>query len=93
MGVAKQVRGSFLIGKSVSHYLILLYCETLLQVLLDTAKVLLGISFHYTTVALRASGWQNQNCNSKCPNDVNTEWPIPEKNLSFLLYSWIFQTK
>ena len=84
MGVAKQVRGSFLIGKSVSHYLILLYCETLLQVLLDTAKVLLGTSFHYTTVALRAS---------KCPNDVNTEWPIPEKNLSFLLYSWIFQTK
>ena len=22
----------------------------------------------------------------KCPNDINTEWAIPEKFLSFLLY-------
>ena len=39
-------------------------------------------SFHYTVV-LRVWGWQNQKCNSKCPNDINTEWAIPEKKLKF----------
>ena len=51
-------------------------------------KILLDTSFHYTTVALRVWGWQSQKCNSKCPNDNNTEWAIPEKFSSFLLYSW-----
>ena len=85
MGVAKQVKGSFHIGKAGSQYLILLHCETLLQVLVDTAKVLLNTSFHYTTVALRASGWQSQNFNLKCPNNINTEWSIPEKTFFTLL--------
>ena len=40
-------------------------------------------SFHYVTVVLRIWGWQDQKCNSKCPNDIKTEWPIPEKNLRF----------
>ena len=29
----------------------------------------------------------------KCPNDIKTEWNIPEKFLDFLLYPWKFQTK
>ena len=53
-------------------------------------KILLDTSFHYTTIVLRVWGWQNLKCNSKCPNDINTEWAIPEKFSSFLLYSWKF---
>ena len=56
-------------------------------------KILLDASFHYTTVVLRVWVWQGQKCNSKCPNDINTEWAIPENFFSFLLYPWKFQTK
>ena len=56
-------------------------------------KILLDASFHYTTVVLRVWVWQGQKCNSKCPNDINTEWAIPEKFFSFLVYPWKFQTK
>ena len=47
-------------------------------------------SFHYTAVILRVWDWQSQKCNSKCPNDINTEWAIPENfsNIRFLLYPW-----
>ena len=31
--------------------------------------------------------------NSKCPDDVTTEWAIPKPFVSFLLYPWKFQTK
>ena len=41
-------------------------------------KILLDTSFHYSTVALRVWGWQSQKCNSKCPNDLDTEWAIPK---------------
>ena len=37
--------GSFHIGKAGSHYVILLYCETLLQVLLGTVKDFIGYLF------------------------------------------------
>ena len=51
----------------------LLYCETLL-------KVLLGI---YCKRFYCVRGWQGQKCNSKCPNDINTDGVIPEKFLGF----------
>ena len=51
-------------------------------------KILWDISFHYTSVVLHVWVLQSQKCNSKCPNDINTEWVIVVKFLSFLLYSW-----
>ena len=76
LGVAMQV-----IGKAGSHFVILLYCETLLQVSLDICcKKCYQLPLH-------------QKCNSKCCNNINTEWAIPEKVLGFLLYPWKFQTK
>ena len=33
-------------------------------------KILLDISFHYTTVVLRVWDWQSQKCKSKCPNET-----------------------
>ena len=53
-------------------------------------KILLDSSFHCATVVLRVGGWQSQKCNSKHPNDINTEWAIPEIFLGFLLYPWKF---
>ena len=47
-------------------------------------KILLETSFYYTTAVLGLWGWQSQKCNLKCPNDINTEWAIPEKFPSFL---------
>ena len=47
-------------------------------------------SFHYTTVVLRVWGWQSQKCNSKCPNDINTEWAIPENFSSFSMFLFVF---
>ena len=39
--------------------------------------------FHYITVVLWAWGWQGQKCKSKCPNDINSKWVIPEKSYVF----------
>ena len=73
--------GTLLIEKADSHFVILTYCETLLQVLLDICcKKCYQLPLH-------------QKCNSKCSNNINTEWAIPEKVLGFLLYPWKFQTK
>ena len=34
-----------------------------------------------------------QSATQSVPNDINTEWTIPETFLGFLLYPWEFQTK
>ena len=87
-------RGTFYKKKASSHYVILLYCKTLLQVLLGIyCKRFYQIPFHYITVVFCVWGWQGQKNNSKCPIDINTEWAIPEKLLGFLLYPWKFQAK
>ena len=57
---------------------------------LYTVKGFIMYFFHYTAVALCVWDWQSQKCNSKCPNDINTEWAIPEEFSSFLLYPWKF---
>ena len=44
-GDASNKRDAFFIGKAGSHYVILLYCETLLQVLLVTVKDFIGYLF------------------------------------------------
>ena len=41
------------------------------------------LSRYITVVVLRVWGWQGQKRNSKCPNDINTEWAIPEIFLGF----------
>ena len=86
--VAMQVTkgGALFIRKAGSHYVILLHCETLLQVLLGIyCKRFYGIPLFTILLLFYVFG-----CNSKCLNDTNTEWAIPEKLLSFLLYPWKF---
>ena len=73
LGVAMQVtKGALFMGKAGSYYVILLYCETLLQVLLGIyckRFYWIPLVIHYTTVILRVWGWQSQKCNS---NNANT---------------------
>ena len=89
LGVAMQVKkgGSF-IGKTCSHC-VMLYCETLLQVLLGIyCKRFYWIPLS-ATVVLRVWGSQNQKCNSECPNETLNG--LFQKNfLGFLLYPWKF---
>ena len=68
-----------------------LYCKSYWVYTDCTIYIYLNIysiytSFHYITVVLRVWGWQSQKCNSNYPNDINTEWAIPEKCLGFSLY-------
>ena len=72
-GDASHKRETLFIGNAGSHYILLMYCETLL-------KVLLGI---YCKRFYCVRGWQGQKCNSKCPNDINTDGVIPETFLGF----------
>ena len=79
--------GALFIGKTGSH--ILLYCETLLQVLPGVyiyiyiyiyiyckKKRFYWIPlFHYTTVVLHVWDWQSQKCNSNClPSRCEQSW-------------------
>ena len=89
-GDASHKRGALFIGKVGSHFVILLYCETLWQVLLGIyckrfywiPLFTILLLFYMLEVGKAKSATQ------KCPNDINTEWAIPEKFLSFLLYPW-----
>ena len=73
---ASHKRWALFIGKAGSHCVILLYCETLLQVLWGIyCKRIYWIYCCYFT----CFDWQSQKCNSKCPNDINTEWAVPVK--------------
>ena len=76
--------------------MIRLYCETLLQILLGIYCRRFYTCFYYTTVVLRVSGWQNQKCNSKCPNETlnglfqkncQAFYFTPENSLSLTLTS------
>ena len=72
------------IGKVGSHYVRLLYCETLLQVLLgihckrfyQIPLFTILMLFYVFTVGKAKSVTQ-------CPNDINTEWAIPENFFTF----------
>ena len=72
--------GTLFIEKAGSHFVILLYCETLLQIVLDICcKKCYQLPLH-------------QKCNSKCSNNTSTEWAIPE-SFRFFTLPWKFQTK
>ena len=87
--VAMQVtKGAPSIGKAGSPAVLWNFIASLTAYILW--KNLLDTSFHYTTIALRVWGWKSQKCNSKYSNENNTEWAIPEKFSSFLLYPWKF---
>ena len=77
----KSQKGALLIGKAGSHYVILLYCETLLQVLLGTVKDFIGylFSLYYCCFTCLRLAKPKMQLKSKYPNDINTEWAIPEK--------------
>ena len=79
---ASYKRETLFIGKEGSQYLMWNFIATLTGYIY-ALKDLSDTSFHYIAVALRAWGWQGQKCNSKCSNDINTEWAIPEKFLGF----------
>ena len=72
LGVAMQVtKETLFMGKAGLYYVILLYCETLLQVLLGIyckRFYWIPLFIHYNTVISRVSGWESQKCNSKNAN-------------------------
>ena len=91
-----QKRGALFIGNAGSHCVILLYlkivCENLLQVLLGIyCKRFYWILLFTILLLFCVWGRQSQKFDSKCPNDINTEWAIPGNVSSFLLYPLKFQ--
>ena len=87
-GWRKSQKGDSFQRKAGSHYVILLYCETLLQVLLGIYCnwfYWIPTSFHYVTVILCVWCWQDQNCNSKCPNYINIELGYSKKFFRFFI--------
>ena len=83
LGMAMQVtKGETLfIGKAGSHYVILLYCETLLQVLVGIYCKRFYLIPLFTMLLLFYMF--EVGCNSEYPNDI----------VKILFYLWKFQTK
>ena len=92
LGVAMQ--GGFFVGKAGSHYVMLLYCETLLQVLLSIYfKRFYWI--HLFTIPLLLCVFEVGKAKSAAQSvlimlTLNAEWAVPKKCLSFLRYPWEF---
>ena len=89
MGMAMQVtKGETLfIGKAGSHYVILLYCETLLQVLRGIyCKRFYWIPLFTILLLFYVFEVSKAKSATQSPNDINTECAIPEKFSKFLLY-------
>ena len=90
----KSQKLALFIGRAGSRCVILMYCESLLQVVLGIyCKRFYWISF-FTILLLvyvfaRVWGWQSQKCSSKCPSET-LNGLIPEKFSSSLHYPWKF---
>ena len=92
--VVMQVRkwGTLFTGKTPRHYVILLYCETLLQILLSInckrfCWIPLFTLYYCCFTCLRLAKPRVQ---LKVSKSINTEWAIPEIFFSFLLCPWKF---
>ena len=73
--------GTLFICKAGSHYVTLLYCENLLQVLLGIyCNWFYWLPLFTITVVLRVWGLQGQ------IHYINIKWAIPENFLGFFLY-------
>ena len=72
--------GAPFIGKAGSHYVRLLYCETLLQVLLGIhCKRFYQIPLFTILMLFYVFAVGKAKSVTQCPNGINTEWAIPEK--------------
>ena len=79
-GDAIHKSGTFFIEKAGYHYVILLYCETLLQVLLGIyCKRFYHISLFTILLLFYMSEVDKAKSATQCPIDINTEWAIPQK--------------
>ena len=86
-GDASHKRGVLIIGKAGSQYAILLYCETLLQVLLGIyCKRFYWIPLFTILLLFYVFEVSKAKSATQSPNDINTECAIPEKFSKFLLY-------
>ena len=88
----KSQKESLFIGKAGSHYVIMLYCETLLQFWLGIycKKFYWILLFTILLLLYVFEVGKAKSATQSVPNDINTEWAIPERFLSFLLYPWRF---
>ena len=72
------------IRKAGSHYVILLYCETLLQVFLGIyCKKLYWMPLFTIVLLFYVFEVGKAKSATQCPNNTNTEWAIPEKVFRF----------
>ena len=77
-GDAIHKSGTFFIEKAGYHYVILLYCETLLQVLLGIyCKRFYHISLFTILLLFYMFEVDKGKSATQCPIDINTEWAIP----------------
>ena len=82
---ASHKRGDFPIGKTGSYYVMLLHCQTLLQILLGIYWKRFYLIPLLTTLLLFYVFEFGKAKNSKCPNNATTERAILKIFVSFLL--------